>query len=120
MLVTGVYRFTPYDIELINQAIAYIGKRYSDIMSTDNLAQEVNMDLRKLQAGFKKLTQKTIHRYQMELREKNATEDLLNFRLSIKQIAYKHGFSSSSHFSRVFKKSRGITPQEYRDTYCFN
>ncbi|WP_082005639.1 helix-turn-helix transcriptional regulator [Halocynthiibacter namhaensis] len=33
---------------------------------------------------------------------------------SITEIAYKHGFSSSSQFSRVFKRYLKLTPREYK------
>ena len=36
---------------------------------------------------------------------------------SITQIAYKHGFNSSSHFSRTFKRHSQLTPREYRRIY---
>lgn len=35
-------------------------------------------------------------------------------RRSIADIAYSHGFSSASHFSRRFKEKYGATPAEYR------
>ncbi len=36
---------------------------------------------------------------------------------SVAAISAYLGFSSSGHFSRVFKKYAGITPNEYRETH---
>ena len=43
-----------------------------------------------------------------------AKEQLLLPASSISQIAYGLGFQYPQHFTRVFKKATGITPNEYR------
>lgn len=45
---------------------------------------------------------------------KYALELLKNTDLSIKEIAYKTGYSSSSAFSVAFKKECGINPNKIR------
>lgn len=37
--------------------------------------------------------------------------------LSITEIAFRWGFSSTSHFSRVFKEKYGVGPREFRQDY---
>jgi len=39
---------------------------------------------------------------------------LLNGNLSIKEVAYKLGFTEPAHFSTFFKKHTGLTPVQYR------
>ena len=34
--------------------------------------------------------------------------------LNISEIAYAAGFSDPAYFARIFKKHKGVTPQEYR------
>jgi AraC-like DNA-binding protein len=43
-----------------------------------------------------------------------ALEKSADSRLSISQIAFNHGFSNSSHFSRAFKARFGMSPSEAR------
>jgi AraC-like DNA-binding protein len=45
---------------------------------------------------------------------KEALEKSADTRLSISQIAFSHGFSNSSHFSRTFKARFGMSPSEAR------
>ncbi len=41
-------------------------------------------------------------------------EDLLGTNMTINQIAYRLGFQYPQHLSRIFKKSTGLTPTEYK------
>jgi len=106
--------FTPYDLDRINAAIVYIDKNYRNAISAEHLAMEVEMDIKQLQAGFQFQKGVTIHNYILRVRIERSMEDLENFRLPIKFIALKHGFSSPSHFGAEFKKQRGMTPKEFR------
>lgn len=45
-----------------------------------------------------------------------AKEQLLLPSESISQIAYQLGFQYPQHFTRVFKKATGMTPNEYRSS----
>jgi AraC-like DNA-binding protein len=45
---------------------------------------------------------------------KEALEKSADTKLSISQIAFSHGFSNSSHFSRTFKARFGMSPSEAR------
>lgn len=114
MRLHGIILLNPYDLECVKRAIAHLEKHYQDTISADNLSLEVNMDIKKLQAGFKKLTRLTVHNYLIKVRLDKARDDLSNFSLSIKIIADRHGFSSSSHFGDLFRKDCGISPKEYR------
>jgi two-component system response regulator YesN len=106
--------FTPYDLERINRAIAYVDKYYRNSISAENLAMEVDMDVKQLQAGIQFRKGLTIHNYILKVRIQKSIEDLENFGMPIKCIASKHGFSSPSHFGAEFKKQTGMTPKEFR------
>jgi transcriptional regulator GlxA family with amidase domain len=106
--------FTPFDIERIKSAIAYIEKHYSNNISAENLSLEVNMDIKQLQIGMQLLTGFTVHNYLLKIRIDNAAKTLQDFSTSIKTIAHTHGFSSHAHFSTEFKKQKGISPKKYR------
>lgn len=44
-----------------------------------------------------------------------AKERILNPKYSISQVAYELGFQYPQHFTRLFKKVTGMTPNEYRE-----
>lgn len=114
MRVNGIILLNPYELECVKKAIVYLEKHYQDNISADQLALEVNIDIKKLQAGFKRLKGLTVHNYQIRFRLDRGRDDLSNFALSIRFIAARHGFSSSSHFGDLFKKDMGFPPKEYR------
>ena len=59
----------------------------------------------------------TLLQYHNYVRCTKAQKLLEDPELSISIIAFRVGFSSSSHFTRVFKNIVGITPSAYREDY---
>lgn len=112
--MTWVIRLSSFHQKRILEAIAYVEKHYTEAISADHLSVEFDMDARRLQAGFKKLTGLTIHLYIVQHRILKAMEDLDNSNFTLKVIAEMHGFASESHFIDLFKKKTGITPTQYR------
>lgn len=55
------------------------------------------------------------HRYQMQLRLEDAKR-LLRQGRSVANVAAECGFADQSHLLRVFKRTFGVTPTEYRGT----
>jgi AraC-like DNA-binding protein len=51
--------------------------------------------------------------YELQYRLNRAAESLLEYRLSLKEIAERWGFFDSAHFSRCFKKYFGHTPGNF-------
>ncbi|MBV9341492.1 MAG: helix-turn-helix transcriptional regulator [Acidobacteria bacterium] len=52
--------------------------------------------------------------YLRRLRVSRATEDLSQGNDSLSRIAAQNGFSDQSHFGRIFKTAKGMTPGEFR------
>ena len=63
---------------------------------------------------FKKGTGVNFTEYVCRVRIESAKNLLLNPNLRISEIAYEVGFQSLTHFNRVFKKTVGESPTEYR------
>ena len=63
---------------------------------------------------IKKETGKTAQEYIQNKLIEHAKELIIDTNKTITQIAYELGVQSSQHFTRVFKKSVGSTPVEYR------
>lgn len=63
---------------------------------------------------IKKETGKTAQQHILFKLINLAKDRMLNTNLPISQIAYELGFQYAQHFSRLFKKNVGCTPNEYR------
>lgn len=64
---------------------------------------------------FKKYTHVTPVEYKNKIAVQRAAQDLLySKQTSITEIAAKHGFSSVIYFERLFKKTTGKSPSQYR------
>ena len=63
---------------------------------------------------FKDVTGLPPYRYQLRLRLDRALYLLKNTELNVSEIAYMTGFDDALYFSRIFKKTFGCSPTEYR------
>jgi len=99
-------RLTPADMQSIEMAIAYIEKNYRSKISAEQLSLEVNLPREKLQAGFQKRTNLTIHQYILEIRIEKAKVLLTNTNAPLKLIASSTGFAHKSHLCNVFTPRR--------------
>ncbi len=81
------------------------------------LSNEINLSLKKLKEGFKKIYGKPVYQflleYKMELAKKLLTENSYN----VNEVSLKLGYSTSSHFITAFKNKYGITPKNFKKNY---
>jgi AraC-like DNA-binding protein len=88
-------------------------KLHSKIVVRD-LAKELHVSMEYLSALFKKMEQITITDYILREKVKLAKNLLTYSEYTIEHIGLYLGFSSQSHFGKVFKKYTGVTPNIYR------
>lgn len=84
------------------------------VMKTEALAEEVNMSPTLFCRTFKAITGKTPKQYALDIRIDRAKELLETSPCSAGLIADQLGFTSQSHFTRVFRDVVGVPPIEYR------
>jgi len=81
------------------------------------LAALAGVSARHFERAFRQSTGSSAHAYVMNRRLYSARDLLINqLGLPIEQIAFRLGFSSSSHFSSAFRRQIGLTPIEFRKT----
>ncbi|UKS29516.1 AraC family transcriptional regulator [Paenibacillus sp. HWE-109] len=101
--------------ELSSNVISLVQEQYMDPnLSLVSVADTVGMSPAYLGRLFKKMTAKSIPDYILEVRIDKAKELLAYSNASINDIAEQVGFASSPYFFKVFKKTNGVTPNDYR------
>ena len=86
---------------------------YNDI-DPEVLAEKLNLSYSWFRKEFKNYTGYAPAKYFQELKIGKAKELLVGTSQSVKEIAFQLGYSSTEHFSTLFKKRTGYTPLEYR------
>lgn len=98
-------------IELVKEKMK---SRLSEELSLKLLAEEVYLNPTYLGRIFKETTGESFSSYLIRLRIEKAKQLLMNPALKIYEVCAQIGYSDPAHFTHVFKKSLGITPQEYK------
>lgn len=99
---------------ILDAIVEYIEDNYSKNLTLDKLASMACMNRFKFSKVFRKRFKQTFTSYLNSIRVKNAAELLRNPGINITEIAKVVGYSSATHFERVFKAVYGMTPSQYR------
>lgn len=92
----------------------YIQRHLSEPISTEAIAQELYLTRPYLSQKFKKETGLTLTDFILRQKTQEAKHLLRYTDKSISTIGSFLGFSSQSHFLRVFQKYAGCTPKQFR------
>lgn len=110
------YKLSQQDIESIQTVASYLSDHYASDTPLERLTPIACMGATKLKSSFKKYYDCTITEYVQQRRMSQAEYLLAYTDLSIGQIAQSVGYSTSSRFAELFRKSTGLLPLEYRKT----
>ena len=102
------------DIEGLENVINYIADHYAFDIPLSRLAGIACMSESKLKICFKRYTGCTVTEYIQGRRMSQAEHLLIDTDFTMGQIAQMIGYTTSSRFAELFKKSTGILPIEYR------
>lgn len=97
------------DEQRIINAIKYMDTNFEKVLSLEEVAEKCFLSPTRFLHLFKEKTDLTFRRYQLW----NKIIQSLPFLVknSITETAYKFGFSDSSHYTRTFKETFGVTPK---------
>lgn len=98
----------------IEQAMIYLHNHYMRDISLDNCAEHIGINPYYLSKSFKQITGKNFIDYLTELRLEKAKELLRDTELKINDVAEQVGYQHT-YFNRIFKKTEGMTPSQYRE-----
>ncbi|MCM3164708.1 MULTISPECIES: bifunctional transcriptional activator/DNA repair enzyme AdaA [Bacillaceae] len=103
--------------ELTIQVKKYILNHYDEKLTLYRIAKEINVDPYHLHRTFKAVTGYTPLQFMHQSRIEQAKEFLLTTNQSTTEISFKVGYSSPSHFSKVFKEKTGLSPSFFRSNF---
>jgi len=88
-------------------------ERQENPPSLSQLAKMVGMNETKLKCGFRIVYGTSVFGYLRNSRLAKACMLLEAGHMSVTQVAYSVGYSSPSHFTRIFTKYYGVNPRDY-------
>lgn len=100
-------------LERLRTIITYLQSHYTQEISLDDVAEEVNICKSECCRFFKKHMNMTIFEYIMYYRIQESLPLLRNGE-SVTNVAGMVGFSSPAYFGQIFKRYMKCTPREYR------
>ena len=88
-------------------------QRISEPPSLVDLAQEIDLSLKKLKEGFKQIYGTTVYGFLFDYKMELARKLLETGTHNVNEVGLKVGYSTASHFIAAFKKQFGTTPKKY-------
>ena len=110
----GYIKQLTYNNKLTNDVYSYIINHLSDSIKVEDIAKALYTSRSHLSTIFKKETNENISDYIHKVKIEKAKELLQDNSKNILLISDYLGYSSSSHFNRIFKKYTKISPKQYR------
>jgi len=97
----------------IRKAKDIIVSRMSEPPSLQELADEIELSLKKLKEGFKQIYGDSVFSFLFDYKMEFARKLLETGEHNVNEVGLKIGYSTASHFIAAFKKKYGTTPKQY-------
>ena len=99
-------------------ALNFLEENYQRPLNLAELSARANLSKNQFLRVFKQAFNTTPISYLNDRRIQKAQALLSDSSLSISQVAFETGFSSSNYFSRRFRQALGVSPRAYRRSQC--
>lgn len=99
----------------IHRCLDFLHGHYSEEITVGQLAAIVGLDRKYLSSLFKQATGLPPQQYLLHYRMEKACALLRKGHYSIGEVARSVGYQDALLFSKMFKKSVGVSPSDYRD-----
>jgi AraC-like DNA-binding protein len=98
----------------LNDILLFIHGNYGRKLSINDLCRRFATNRTTLAKRFRAHVGDSVHGYIQKLRMRKVRALLHDTTLPVSELMYRAGFSSPTHFSRLFKAETGFTPSAYR------
>ena len=85
----------------------------SEPPSLQELADEIELSLKKLKEGFKQIYGDSVFSFLFDYKMEFARKLIEAGDHNVNEVGLKIGYSTASHFIAAFKKKYGTTPKKY-------
>jgi two-component system response regulator YesN len=102
--------------QIVNQIEQIIHTQYQMPITLESIAHMLHFTPNYIGNIFKTIKKISVNRYLMKVRMEKAEQLLLDSNYSINDISEQCGFGSITYFHTTFKKEKGITPSEFRQS----
>ena len=102
------------NLQVIQKAAEYMKTNFIEKLTIDDISQAVYLSPCYLSKIFKQELGCTIMEFLTKVRIEEAKKLLKNPKYNIMQVANEIGFEDPSYFTKVFKRSEGVTPSQYK------
>lgn len=97
----------------IRKAKDIVIARMAEPPSLQELADEIDLSLKKLKEGFKQIYGDSVYSFLFDYKMEVARKLLESGKHNVNEVGLKVGYSTASHFIAAFKKKYGTTPKKY-------
>ncbi|HZJ86797.1 MAG TPA: response regulator transcription factor [Erysipelothrix sp.] len=104
----------------IQKMIQIVERDYDQELNLKFVSDELHLNTVYLGQLIKRETGKTFSQYLNAYRIKKAQKLLLTTDLSINEITFAVGYSSSGYFYKNFKRICGVSPTEFKEAFALN
>lgn len=102
------------ELERIKGLTEMIQNHPEDKPSIEHLADQLGLSQKKLQRGIRHVYGYSAHEFITNVRMELARELMETTDMNVSEICYNIGYSSRSHFSKVFRDRFGVLPSSYK------
>ena len=102
---------------IINKIVRFVQSHLAEEISLSVLAEEFHFSTQYVSQLFKNEIGVNFLTYLTNIRMEKAKKLLLNTDLPIAEISEQSGYGDYRVFTKVFKKSEGVTPSQYRHDF---
>ena len=103
----------PQELERLEIMLNYLNSHFTEVISLQELADQIHLSREVSCRLFRKMTGKTITAYLEEYRINKSVPLVQSGQYSMVQIAEMTGFSNSSRFADAFRRRVGCNPGDY-------
>lgn len=107
-------RLRQTDIAILKAIKDFIELDTEHFHTIDYLSKKFNINVFKLKKGFKEAYGVGVFEYASQIRMDKALKLIHTSEYSVKEIAFRIGYSTVSSFSSAFKKVHGVSPNKLR------
>ncbi len=106
-----------YNSRRIEKTFDFMNKNFDKNVTLSEVSRLANMSDVSFSRFFRQRTGNTFIDSLTEIRLGHASRILIDSTNSIAEVAYHCGFNNISNFNRIFKKKKGCTPREFRESF---